>query len=72
MAQGKINKNSFIVCNGFKRDQYVTNIARLINNGHKNTIPIIDNYEELDILQEKIKIKFNLLPPSRLLRERSS
>lgn len=60
MVQGKINKNSFIVCNGFKRDQYVTNIARLINNGHKNTIPVIDNFEELDLLQEQIDGKFKI------------
>jgi arginine decarboxylase len=60
MEQGKINKNSFIVCNGFKRDQYVTNIARLINNGHKNTIPVIDNFEELDLLQEQIEGKFKI------------
>ena len=60
MEQGKINKNTFIVCNGFKRDQYVTNIARLINNGHKNTIPVIDNFEELDLLQEQIDGKFKI------------
>jgi arginine decarboxylase len=28
-------------------------MPRLINNGHKNTIPIIDNYEELDLLQDR-------------------
>src|SRR5574343_769441 len=33
MAEGKINKNTYVVCNGFKRDEYVTNIARLMNNG---------------------------------------
>ena len=60
MAEGKINKNTFVVCNGFKRAQYVTNIARLINNGHKNTIPVIDNYEELDLLQEQIDGKFKI------------
>ncbi len=60
MEQGKINKNTFIVCNGFKRDQYVTNIARIINNGHKNTIPVIDNFEELDLLQEQIEGKFKI------------
>ena len=43
-----------------RQDQYVTNIARLINNGHKNTIPIIDNYEELDLLQAEIKGKFKI------------
>jgi len=59
MGEGKINKNTFVVCNGFKRDQYVTNIARLINNGHRNTIPVIDNFEELDLLQEMLHFFIN-------------
>ena len=60
LAKGKINKNTYVVCNGFKRDAYVENIARLINNGHNKTIPVIDNYEELDLLQEQIKGKFKI------------
>jgi len=60
LEKGKINKNTYVVCNGFKRDQYIQNIARLINNGHKKTIPVIDNYEELDLLQENIKGKFQI------------
>ena len=58
LENNKINKNTYVVCNGFKRDQYIANIARLINGGHKNTIPVIDNFEELDLLQEKIEGKF--------------
>merc|ERR1711974_469146 len=46
-AEGKISNKTFVICNGFKRDQYIQNIGRLINSGHKNCIPIIDNYEEL-------------------------
>ena len=60
LESGKINRNTYVICNGFKRDQYIENIARLINNGHQKTIPIIDNYEELDLLQESIKGKFKL------------
>ncbi|MFN7420319.1 MAG: arginine decarboxylase, partial [Flavobacterium sp.] len=60
LENGKINKNTYVVCNGFKRDAYVENIARLINNGHNKTIPVIDNYEELDLLQEQIKGKFKI------------
>jgi len=55
---GKITDDTFVLCNGFKRDQYVENISRLLNNGHKNCIPIIDNYEEIDLLTEKIEGKF--------------
>ena len=60
MESGKINKSTYVICNGFKRDQYIDNIARIINNGNKNTIPIIDNYEELDLLQTAIKGKFKI------------
>lgn len=58
--EGKINKNTFVICNGFKRAQYMTNIARLINDGHKNCIPVIDNYEEIDLLSQEIKGNFNV------------
>jgi len=60
LESGKLDKKAFILCNGFKRDAYISNIARLINNGHKNTIPIIDNYEELDLLTAEIKGKFKI------------
>ena len=59
-AEGKITDKTYVISNGFKRDQYVTNIARLINGGHKNCIPIIDNYEEIDLLSKEIKGKFNI------------
>ncbi len=58
--EGKITDNTFVLCNGFKREQYITNIARLINNGHHNCIPIIDNYEELPLLTNEINTKFKV------------
>lgn len=45
---GKIKKDKFIICNGFKRPQYIENIANLINLGFENTIPVLDNVFELD------------------------
>ncbi len=59
-AAGKINDNTYIVSNGFKRDQYIQNIGRLINNGHRNCIPVIDNYEEINLLSEVIKDNYNI------------
>ncbi|MEO8934339.1 MAG: arginine decarboxylase [Xanthomarina sp.] len=59
-AEGKITDKTYIISNGFKRAQYVTNIARLINGGQKNCIPIIDNYEEIDLLSKEIDGKFNI------------
>ncbi|WP_282159966.1 arginine decarboxylase [Ulvibacterium marinum] len=59
-AEGKISNSTYVLCNGFKRDEYVGKIARLINNGHKNCIPIIDNYEELDLLGNDIHGNFKV------------
>jgi len=58
--KGKITNDTYIICNGFKRDQYIKNISRLINNGHRNCIPIIDNYEELNLLKEGIDKEFDI------------
>lgn len=59
-SEGKITDSTYVLCNGFKRDQYITNIVRLINNGHHNCIPIIDNYEELQLLTKEINTKFKV------------
>lgn len=58
--KGRINDDTYVICNGFKRDHYVSNIAELINGGHKNCIPIIDNYEEIDLLSEAIDGKYQI------------
>lgn len=59
-AEGKITNDTYVISNGFKRAQYVKNIARLINEGHKNCIPIIDNYEEINLLSNEIKGNYNI------------
>lgn len=57
---GKLKKDKWVICNGFKRDQYIDNIARLINKGHKKCLPIIDNYEELHLLNVAIKENYQV------------
>ncbi|NRB63159.1 MAG: arginine decarboxylase, partial [Saprospiraceae bacterium] len=58
--KGKINKDTIIICNGFKPERYKEKIVALINAGFHNLIPILDNTEELSYyeahLQEKCKI----------------
>jgi len=46
-ARRKINKDIFIICNGYKQRPYTQRINRLINSGFKNVIPILDNKDEL-------------------------
>ncbi len=60
IESGAINSKNFIICNGFKRDEYISNITKLINRGYKNCIPIIDNYEEIDLLTAEAKKKFKI------------
>lgn len=60
IAKGKLSKDNYVICNGFKRDEYIENIAELINGSHKKCIPIIDNYEELNLLDEAINEPFNV------------
>lgn len=55
----KISKNTYIICNGFKRDEYVENIARIVPQ-LPNTIPVIDNDRELYQLMDKIDGPFNI------------
>ncbi|ADV49133.1 Orn/DAP/Arg decarboxylase 2, C-terminal protein [Cellulophaga algicola DSM 14237] len=58
--KGKIKDDTYVICNGFKRDEYIDNIGRLINEGHRNCIPIIDNYEEIDLLSDVIGDTFKV------------
>lgn len=46
--QGKVTKDTYIICNGFKMPDYIKKIAEFINKGFKNIIPVLDNMEELE------------------------
>jgi len=40
-SRRKINKETFIICNGYKQKPYTQRIARLLNTGFKNVIEIL-------------------------------
>ncbi|MEX2591028.1 MAG: arginine decarboxylase [Chitinophagales bacterium] len=54
LEQKLITKQHYIICNGFKMPQYLSNIAQFINNGFENLIPILDNKSELSILEKQL------------------
>ncbi len=56
----KINKDIFIICNGFKQKGYTRRIAQLLNTGFKNVIPILDNKDELNAYKRSVKGPFKL------------
>lgn len=58
--QGKVNKQTFIICNGFKRPLYKQYITELLNDGFENCIPILDNLNELSHYEESVTGAYNV------------
>lgn len=56
---GKLSKDRYVVCNGYKTEDYLVRIALLINEGYK-MLPVIDNYQEVDVLNALIKEPFEI------------
>ena len=58
--QGLIKKDKYIVCNGFKLQAYIDNIALIMNEGFSNVIPVIDNVREIDLLSNAVQGNFKV------------
>lgn len=58
--QKLITKDTFILCNGFKRPLYLQKVSELLNGGFKNCIPILDNKQELEHFSAGIDNPFNI------------
>src|SRR3546814_4055835 len=58
--KGVINKNVYVVCNGFKTQQYKQYIVDMIHDGFKNIIPILDNKEEFYFYDDELDMECNL------------
>ena len=57
---GLIDTSQYVVCNGYKTDSYVDRIADLVHDGFNNTHVILDNAEELERLERKVKQPFKV------------
>lgn len=57
---GKISKDTYIICNGFKRLQYREYVTQLLNDGFANCIPVLDNMQELDHYKEHARNEFKV------------
>lgn len=58
--KGKISKDTFIICNGFKRPLYTQYVSDLLNQGFKNCVPILDNLKELDEYEKNVNTPFKV------------
>lgn len=54
-AKGKISKDTYILCNGFKMPLYTQYISDLLNDGFHNCIPILDEMGEFEEYEKNVK-----------------
>ncbi len=53
--QKKVTKDTYIICNGYKKGLYKQYISELANEGF-NVIPVIDHKDEIDYYKKHLKI----------------
>jgi arginine decarboxylase len=56
----KVSKSQRVICNGFKKEEYVQRILDLREDGFENIIPVIDNGYELNVFKERVKDPINI------------
>lgn len=57
---GKIQDGSFVICNGFKPQKYIDNIADLINDQRLKVVPVVDNTQELQDILAKTEVPIQI------------
>lgn len=55
--KGLLSKDHYIVCNGFKRPMYQEYIAKFVNDGFHNLVPILDSKKEINYYKEHFNVK---------------
>jgi len=53
--KGRIDKNTILIQNGHKTEDYLNKIVELIEDGYQNVIPVLDSKTELDRIYSKTK-----------------
>ncbi|EMR04830.1 type III PLP-dependent enzyme domain-containing protein [Cesiribacter andamanensis] len=58
--RGKIDKDTIIVCNGYKRERYSQYISEFLNEGFRNCIPVLDNMMEINYLEKHVNVPYKV------------
>lgn len=58
--KGKLTKDTYILCNGFKMPLYTQYISELLNDGFKNCIPILDEMGEFEEYEKNVKTPYSV------------
>lgn len=54
LREGKLDKDVYVLCNGYKTQEYISKIKELVEEGFTHVVPIIDNFLEFELLDEAI------------------
>ena len=57
---GKLSDGRYVICNGFKTENYIKNIASLIDQEKLNVISVVDNIQELQQLLDATDKEINI------------
>jgi arginine decarboxylase len=55
IKKNKITKDTYIICNGYKRTNYKQYISELLNDGY-NVIPVLDHLDEFEHYRKNVKV----------------
>ena len=58
LNEKKVKPTDWVICNGFKQQEYVDKIAELMTSKAVNVLPVLDNYVEIEQLKSKTSEPF--------------
>ena len=60
LNEKKVKPTDWVICNGFKQQEYVDKIAELMTSKAVNVLPVLDNYVEIEQLKSKTTEPFSV------------
>ena len=60
LNEKKVKPTDWVICNGFKQQEYVDKIAELMTSKAVNVLPVLDNYVEIEQLKSKTSEPFSV------------
>lgn len=58
--KGKVDRDTYVVCNGFKLTSYIDKITDFIRDGYQGFVPVLDNLEELAEFEKRLDQPFQI------------
>lgn len=60
LNEKKVKPTDWVICNGFKQQEYVDKIAELMTSKAVNVLPVLDNYVEIEQIKSKTSEPFSV------------